>query len=51
MNIGPYVAYCLRCAGLQMEVGHHDKPAGSIGDDTSHIVCSVSGLGTHLRPP
>jgi hypothetical protein len=34
-----------------MEVCPHDKAAGSLGDEPSHIVCAVSGLGIHLTPP
>jgi hypothetical protein len=48
MKIGLPVAYCLRFEGLETEVCHHVKAIGSIGDETSHTVCSVGCVGVRL---
>ena len=49
MKIGLPVAYCPRFEGLETEVCHHIKAIGSIGDETSHPVRSVSCVGYVLR--
>jgi hypothetical protein len=41
MKIDPELAYYLHFEGFKMEVCQHDNATGSIGDKSSHAVCSL----------